>query len=52
MEKQTRQDSGLLLLIKRYKEIFRISENLDHYSESDYQAAEKKYLKYALTGKI
>ena len=37
---------------KKYKEAFRISENLNHYSESDFQAAERKYLKYALTGRI
>ena len=52
MEKQTGKDSGIQLLVKRYKEAFRISENLNYYSESDYQDAERKFLKYALTGRI
>jgi hypothetical protein len=52
MKKQTGRSSGIELLVKKYKEAFRISENTDHYSESDYQTAERKYLKYALTGRI
>jgi len=31
-----------------YKNIFRIPENLNHYSEKDYRAAERKFLKLAL----
>ena len=33
---------------KIYKNIFRIPENLNHYSEKDYRAAERKFLKQAL----
>jgi hypothetical protein len=40
--------SGLELLLQRYRRIFRIPENLNHYSKTDYQIAEKKFLKYVL----
>ena len=41
-------DQGIKSLIKSYQALFRISENLSHYSERDYRAAERKFLKYAL----
>jgi len=41
------------MLLKKYQEIFRIPENLNHYSEEDYQIAEKKFIKFALfEGKV
>lgn len=39
---------GIRALIKMYKNIFRIPENLNHYTEKDYRAAERKFLKLAL----
>ena len=39
---------GIKSLLEIYKAIFRIPENLSHYSERDYRAAERKFLKYAL----
>ncbi len=42
------QDAGIRLLLKKYKELFRIPENLNYYSEKDYRIAEKKFIKYAL----
>jgi hypothetical protein len=42
------ENTGLILLLQRYKKIFRIPENLDHYSKTDYQMDEKKFLKYVL----
>lgn len=48
MEKELTKDDGLKLLLRKYRKIFRISENLDYYSEKDYQTAERKFLKYAL----
>ena len=39
---------GLQLLLKKYKDIFRVPENLNHYSKSDFKIAERKFLKYAL----
>jgi hypothetical protein len=41
--------SGKKQLIKQYRKKFRIRENLDHYSEEDLRAAEKKFLKMCLT---
>jgi len=45
-------NAGIQLLLKKYRKIFRIPENIDFYSEEDYKLAEKKFLKYALLGKI
>lgn len=42
------ENTGLELLLQRYRRIFRIPENMNHYSKSDYQIAEKKFLKYVL----
>jgi hypothetical protein len=39
---------GIKLLIEHYKRIYRIPENLNHYSEEDYQEAEKKFVKYCI----
>jgi hypothetical protein len=41
--------NGKKQLIRRYRKKFRIRENLDHYSEEDLRAAEKKFLKLCLT---
>jgi hypothetical protein len=48
MKSYGRENTGLELLLQRYRRIFRIPENLNHYSKTDYQIAEKKFLKYAL----
>jgi len=45
---QSGKHAGIDLLITRYKKMFRIPENLNHYSEDDFRLAEKKFLKYAL----
>jgi len=43
------EKSGKKQLIKQYRKKFRIRENLDHYSEEDLRAAEKKFLRMCLT---
>ena len=43
-----RANKGIKSLIEIYKALFRIPENFDHYSESDYRTAERRFLKYAL----
>ena len=48
MGNNLRVNRGIRALIKIYKNIFRIPENLNHYSEKDYRAAERKFLKHAL----
>lgn len=40
--------TGIKLLIQNLKRAFRIPENLEHYSEEDFQEAEKKFLKFCL----
>ncbi len=41
--------TGKKRLISVYKKKFRTRENLNHYSDKDFKAAEKKYLKFCLT---
>lgn len=48
MEKSLCRNTGIKALLKKYKEMFRTPENLNHYSEKDYQAAERKFLKHLL----
>ena len=48
MRKSTELNTGLELLIKKYREQFRTGENLDHYSKEDFRKAEKKFLKFSL----
>jgi len=50
MGKGFTKNAGLKLLLRKYKKIFRIPENLNYYSEKDFQEAERKFLKYALVG--
>lgn len=50
MEKTSKKPTGIELMIEKYKEIFRIPENLRHYSETDFRTAERKFLKWALGG--
>lgn len=40
--------NGLECLLERFRNAFRIPENINHYSEKDFQAAEKKYIKYCI----
>jgi hypothetical protein len=49
VSKNPLQGSGAKLLVKKYRETFRIPENINYYSKEDYQRAEKKYLKFCLT---
>ena len=48
MTKHAKKNSGIQKLTKRYRTIFRIPENLNHYSKKDFHIAERKFLKYAL----
>ena len=48
MEKNLEKNAGIKVLLKKYRGIFRIPENLNYYSEVDYKIAEKKFIKYAL----
>ncbi len=48
MKERSIDDSGIKPLLQKYRNIFQISENFNHYSEADYKIAERKFLKYAL----
>ncbi len=40
--------SGMDRLVDKYRRQFRIPENYEHYSEDDYQSAERQYLRFCL----
>lgn len=48
MKKSMHAKPGVVRIVKEYRKIFRIPENLNFYSAKDYQKAERKFLKYAL----
>ena len=41
---------GIQLLMKKYRNKFRRPENIDYYTENDFKEAEKKFVKFCLTG--
>jgi hypothetical protein len=43
------QNTGIKLLLEKYRKRFRIAENINHYSEENYKIAERKFLKFALS---
>ena len=48
IQKDCKQDAGIKSLVRKYRSIFEIPENLNHYSKQDYKIAEKRFIKYAL----
>lgn len=44
----TDHQTGLCKLIRRYRRMFRVPENLNHYAPEDFRRAERGFLKYAL----
>ena len=53
VQQDSEQNAGIKSLVKKYRTMFEIPENLNHYSKEDYKIAEKKFLKYAiLEGKV
>jgi hypothetical protein len=50
MQKSDRENEGMMKLLGFYKAMFRTPENMNHYSEADFKAAEKKFLKFILLG--
>jgi hypothetical protein len=43
---------GIELLLKKYRNEFRCPENTDYYNENDYKEAERKFVKFCLSGKV
>ena len=48
MENRLKANRGVKSLIEIYTTLFRIPKNTNYYSEKDYRAAERKFLKYSL----
>ena len=42
--KYYRRSSSIELLVKKYRAMFQIPENLNHYSETDYKVAERRFV--------
>jgi hypothetical protein len=40
MKKDSRENPGIKLLLKHYRSMFRVKENLHYYSSRDYKIAE------------
>jgi hypothetical protein len=53
MQKNMDRYDGLQRFIEKQRQLFRIPENLNFYSERDFHAAERKFLKFVLiNGKV
>ena len=50
MDNGSNTKDGIKLLIQKCREQFRISENLNYYSEEEYKEAERRYIKFCLSG--
>lgn len=50
MANNSNTNQGIRLLIQKCRNEFRRPENIDFYSENGFKEAEKKYVKYCLTG--
>ena len=48
MKQDSKRLAGIQLLLAKYRQSFRIPENLNHYSDKDLRIAERKYLKWVL----
>jgi hypothetical protein len=48
MDFQDRSPHGIRQLVQKYKQDFRIPENLNHYADEDYHAAEKQFVRFCL----
>ena len=50
-EKEVTSDDrqGIDRIVDKYRQRFRVPENLDHYSDADYHEAERQYLRFCLS---
>jgi len=48
--KDGKEQAGIRNLLRSYKAVFRTPENLNYYTQADFRAAEKKFLKFVLLG--
>ena len=52
MDNSSNTDQGIRLLIQKYRNEFRRPENIYYYTENDFKEAEKKFVKFCLTGNL
>ena len=52
MNTDSNTKSDIRMLVQNCRKQFRISENFEHYSESDYREAERRYVKLCLRREI
>lgn len=52
MQDDPSRNTGIKLLIRKCRNEFRRSENLDYYQSEDYKVAERKYVKHCLLDEI
>jgi hypothetical protein len=52
MANSSNTNQGIRLLIQKYRNEFRRPENIDYYTENDFKEAEKKFVKFCLTGNL
>jgi hypothetical protein len=50
MEKDSNENASVRLLVEYYRREFRTPENLCYYSPEDLKTAERRFLKFKLTG--
>jgi hypothetical protein len=48
MDNYLNRNEGIKLLIRKYRKEFRRKENTNFYTDEDYKAAERKFVKYCL----
>jgi len=48
--KDGKEQAGISNFLRSYKAVFRTPENLNYYTQADFRAAEKKFLKFVLLG--
>ena len=50
MANSSNTDQGIRLLVQKCRNEFRRPENIYYYSENDFKEAEKRFVKFCLTG--
>ena len=50
MANSSNTNQGIRLLVQKYRNEFRRPENIHYYTENDFKEAEKKFVKFCLTG--
>jgi hypothetical protein len=50
MANSSNTDQGIRLLVQKCRNEFRQPENIYYYSENDFKEAEKRFVKFCLTG--